>query len=105
MPSTNPGETTKNEEVIHFVFKNDENVSLDLRNAITKSYKQHAKDSTLPELVEQMRADFDAAIPRGWVVFAGKHVVGSFSYIENTLVEVVVDGISFVVFQTCCYNK
>jgi len=73
-----------------------------LKNTIIESYKLHASSCSLPELADKMKQDLDAKIPKGWIVFGGKHMVGACSYIEDTLVDFEVDGTSFVIFQTFC---
>lgn len=73
-----------------------------LEDAIINAYKVHSSTSTLTELVEKMKADLDKKFPKGWIVFAGKHMVGACSYIQDTLADFEVDGISFVIFQTFC---
>lgn len=72
-----------------------------IKHLIIESYKKHAKkNATLTKLTGKMKKDLDKSFPRGWIVFAGKHMVGACSYVEKTLVNFEVNGVSFVVFQT-----
>lgn len=73
-----------------------------LNNLIVELYKSYAATCGLPELAEKIKQDLDKSFPKGWIVFAGKHMVGACSFIEGTLVDFEVDGTSFVIFQSFC---
>lgn len=77
-------------------------INEDLRKKVIELYKKHKNAPTLPGVVEVIKKDLDVAIPKGWVVFAGKHLVGACSFIKDTMVEFEVDGTAFVIFQTYC---
>ncbi|ELA41833.1 uncharacterized protein VICG_01185 [Vittaforma corneae ATCC 50505] len=101
--TTKEGESEKHEtKDIEFKFKS-EPADMSLKEAIMEIYKRHIKDEpTLPQLAEKMKKELDSKFSKGWVVFVGKHMVGACSYIEHTLVDFEVDGVSFVLFQTYC---
>lgn len=82
-------------------FKNCD-ASDDLKMTITSLYKKHMHVPTLPRMCEAIKKDLDEKIPKGWVVFAGMHLVGVCSFIKNTMVEFEVNGTAFVIFQTFC---
>lgn len=84
---------------LQFKFRNDIR-NVQLKDAIITSYKEHRGASKLSELVELMKKDLDRVIPRGWIVFAGHQMVGACTFIENTMIDFEVEGISFVIFQT-----
>lgn len=74
----------------------------DLKNTVVALYKKHMDAPTLPRMCEAIKKDLDEQIPKGWVVFAGMHLVGVCSFIQNTMVEFEADGTPFVIFQTFC---
>lgn len=74
----------------------------ELKKAVIESYKAHAPSCDLAALADKIKNDLDEKLPKGWIVFAGKHMVGACSFIKDTLVDFEVDGISFVIFQTFC---
>lgn len=73
-----------------------------IKNLIISIYKENALKLNLTELTDKMKNTLDEQFSKGWIVFAGKHMVGSCSYVKNTLMDFEVDGISFVIFQTFC---
>lgn len=73
-----------------------------IEDAIINSYKLHSPTYALTELAEKIKLDLDEKFPKGWIVFAGKHMVGACSHIKDTLADFEVDGVSFVAFQTFC---
>lgn len=73
-----------------------------IEEAIINAYKVHSPTSTLTELAEKIRIELDEKFPKGWIVFTGRHMVGACSYIQDTLADFDVDGVSFVIFQTFC---
>lgn len=91
----------KRSEEAEFKFKN-EPIDEDLKNIVIEIYTAHANKCDLPGLAENIKKDLDAKRPKGWIVFAGKHMVGACSYIENTLLDFEINGNSFVIFQTHC---
>lgn len=95
----NDSKNEKKEGEVEFKFKSDV-TNLDLRNLVMNSYLKNRENPNLSEIVESLKKDLDEAFPKGWVVFGGKHMVGACSFIENTLVDFEVEGISFVLFQT-----
>lgn len=84
-----------------FDFK-EEPSDLNLKNTIIEIYKTQCNGIALPDIVSKIKKELDSRIPKGWIVFAGSDMVGACSYIENTLVEFKINGISFVIFQTYC---
>lgn len=73
-----------------------------VKNLVIKIYKENAVSLNLTELTDKLKIELDNNTSKGWIVFAGKHMVGSCSYIKNTLMDFEVDGTSFVIFQTFC---
>lgn len=73
-----------------------------IEEVIINAYKLYSPTSTLTELAEKIKTELDEKFPKGWIVFTGKHMVGACSYIEDTLADFEVDGVSFVIFQTFC---
>ncbi|KAI5169733.1 hypothetical protein PAEPH01_0952 [Pancytospora epiphaga] len=55
---------------------------------------------TLPGICEAMKKELDEAEPKGWVVFAGMHLVGVCTFIKDTMVEFETNGLAFVIFKT-----
>lgn len=94
-----PVEDTQKNPVFDF---KEEPSDLNLKNTIMEIYRTHCNNIALPEIVSKMKKELDSKIPKGWIVFAGSDMVGACSYIENTLVEFKINGISFVIFQTFC---
>ncbi|KAM0681110.1 hypothetical protein GINT2_000895 [Glugoides intestinalis] len=87
------------EDPVEFKFKT-EPLDQNLKDTVMGIYKSNIEKLTLPELAEKIKKDLDEKFPKGWIVFAGRHMVGACSYIENTLLDFEVEGVSFVIFQT-----
>jgi Dynein light chain type 1 len=92
-------ESISNSEPV-FKFKSND-IDQTLKTTVQNSYKKNMKQS-LPGLVGAIKRDLDLVLPKGWIVFAGKHMTGACSYIQNTMVDVEIDGTAFVIFQTFC---
>lgn len=78
------------------------NVDEKLKETILEIHSKHKNASSLPAMVEGIKKDLDNKISRGWIVFAGKHMSGACSYIQNTMLDFECDGTAFVIFQTFC---
>lgn len=91
-------ENTK-EDQVEFKFKT-EPLDHNIKDYVIDIYKNNVEKLTLPELAEKIKKDLDENFPKGWIVFAGRHMVGACSYIENTLLDFEILGVSFVIFQT-----
>lgn len=97
--STNKEEIKTHE--IEFKFKTDiRNIAL--KDVLIDSYTKHRNLKDLPALVENIKKDLDGQLSRGWTVFAGKQMVGACCFIEDTMVDFEVEGLSFVIFQSFC---
>jgi len=79
-----------------------QNVEEKLKKAIIEAYKKCKNLPSLPKITEGMKNELDKRLSKGWIVFAGKHLVGSCVYIQGTMVEFEANGSIFVVFQTFC---
>lgn len=73
-----------------------------LKKMIVDAHTKFKGASSLPSMVEGIKKELDAKSPKGWVVFAGKHMAGACSYIQGTMVDFEYDGTAFVIFQTFC---
>lgn len=76
--------------------------SEDIKKDVFSVLKTHLNGESLPKLAESLKKSLDEKIGKGWVVFVGKHLAGTCSYIKGTMLEFEVDGTVFIVFQTFC---
>ena len=90
-------------EEAEFNFKNTK-VDESIKKIVIDSYNRN-RSLKLPSIVSNMKKDLDEAIPKGWIVFAGKHMTGVCSFITGTMLDFEVDKTSFIVFQTFCPEK
>ncbi|KAI5149491.1 hypothetical protein ENBRE01_0934 [Enteropsectra breve] len=87
-----------NEQILEFKFKTT-GLSKEYRESIKEAYIQNKHCKTLPALVEKMKNYLDEKHPKGWIVFGGKHMVGSCTFLKNTMADFTVDDTAFVVFK------
>ncbi|KAI4291025.1 hypothetical protein PAPHI01_0299 [Pancytospora philotis] len=73
-----------------------------LKKVISDTIHKMFKSGSLPALSEELKKQLDKEDPKGWVVFAGKHLAGVCSFIKGTMVELEVNETAFVIFKTFC---
>lgn len=78
--------------------------SEEIASAIKEAWKKCNTLPTLPKICDALKKELDAKHNKGWMVFAGKHIIGVFTHITGTLYEFEYDKTIFIVFQTIFPN-